>query len=48
MTMNNNDFYKRIKQGDTDRKLKEYFNILSKSILSNINVKYNNRNIGKC
>ena len=45
LAINNNAFYKRIKQAQIDEKLKEYFNILSNPILTNIKIEYNNKNI---
>ena len=45
LAVNNNGFYKRIKQSNTDSKLSEYFNILSRPILTNIKVEYHNKNI---
>ncbi len=45
LSLNNNGFYKRIKQTIADTTFNEYFTILSKSVLSNINIKYNNKNI---
>eukprot|EP01084_Bolivina_argentea_P301114 519380_1 len=45
LSLNNNGFYKRIKQKTADTTFAEYFTILSKPVLSNINVEYNNKNI---
>eukprot|EP01084_Bolivina_argentea_P038752 71652_1 len=45
LAVNNNGLYKRIKQHLTETFLEEYYNILSKPILSNIEVKYDNKNI---
>ena len=45
LAVNNNGFYKRIKQSNTDLQLTEYFNILSNPIATNISIKYNNKNI---
>eukprot|EP01084_Bolivina_argentea_P250469 419648_1 len=45
LAVNNNGFYKRIKQTNTDTKLTEYFNILSNPILLNTTIKYTDKNI---
>ena len=45
LAVNNNGFYKRIKQTNTDKTLQEYFTILSNPILTNIKFENNNKNI---
>eukprot|EP01084_Bolivina_argentea_P046617 85840_1 len=45
LSVNNNGFYKRIKQTSADTILEEYFNILSKPVVLNINIEYRNKNI---
>ncbi len=47
LVLNNNGFYKRIKQFSADIKCNKYFDILSKPIACNANIKYNNKCI-KC
>ena len=45
LAVNNNGFYKRIKQSNTDHALSEYFRLLSKPMITNIKISYNNKNI---
>eukprot|EP01083_Nonionella_stella_P140367 430318_1 len=45
LSVHNHGFYKRIKQSMTDASLTTYFNILSTPILSNINIRYLNKNV---
>ena len=40
LSLNNNGIYKRIKQTNIDTALTEYYDILSKPVLTNINIKY--------
>ena len=45
LAVNNNGFYKRIKEKNTDSELSEYFSILSNPTAINIKIKYNNKNV---
>eukprot|EP01083_Nonionella_stella_P110047 321758_1 len=45
LSLNNNGFYQRIKSSHTDTALTEYFEILSKPVLFNIDVRYNHKSI---
>eukprot|EP01084_Bolivina_argentea_P121279 214921_1 len=45
LSVNNNGLYQRIKKSSADESLGQYFAILSKPILSNINIEYTNKNI---
>ena len=38
LSLNNNGFYRRIKQSNTDSKLSEYFDVLSKPLATNIKI----------
>eukprot|EP01084_Bolivina_argentea_P311557 539329_1 len=45
LSLNNNGFYKRIKTVSADTAFSDHFNILSKPVLSNIEIKYDNCDI---